>query len=120
MTDIMEQRRNNKMRITKDCFVKHAGGSSDGTVILRDENDNFFAFNGDRCRKIVGIQNDLYCWIGNNLRVFTPAKVTIYDDTVVVELTLEKVEFIAEKCEVPKWFRDSHNLEIKEVTEDGN
>lgn len=100
-----------------DTFVKSAGSSSDGTIIMVTPDNKYFAFNSDKCRKIVGITDYLSCYIGNTIRVFTPAKVWIYDNSVHVQFSLEKTEFVAGKCPIPDWFMEECKEEIKTLEE---
>lgn len=85
-------------------FAKLGYSCSDGTiglVIRYNGKEEIFFFNSDKARKIVGITDYLSCWLSNNLRVFAPVVVDIYDETVEVQFTQEDVVFVCARAEKP-------------------
>ena len=106
---------------SKEGFIKEVGNSSEGISIIAFKSDKnreieFITLN---THKIVGksIDGDLHCFLSNNLRVFTPARIDFFSNLVSVKLTLEEVSFLCgyEK-ELPEFFKDFLRAEQKKLS----
>ena len=98
----------------KEGFVKAAFSDSDGVQgLLLHGSNKVIIFNSSHCSKIKGLDEDVSCWIGNNLRVYTPVKYTIYGETVVLNFYLEKIEITAERIHNVPDFVKEHKYEAE-------
>jgi hypothetical protein len=100
-------------------YVKVAGHSSNDECILSfttegDEREMYVVLDVSKCSKIVGLKDYLSMYIGNQLRVFTPAIITFHNNNrVEVNLTLEKVSWNCKyEKELPNWMREKRENSI--------
>ena len=86
--------------------IKTAGWSTRGWVVFITSDNKYLCMDIGDMRDENKYNKDLYSWIANDLRVFTPAKIEGNSKMAVIRFTEENKMITAKVLDLPEGYED--------------